>query len=125
MTQITTEITTEQFLEDLFGGPDVDIIFNTNGKSWKDSPQPYHQAQPTLQSYNEDKQADIYFIPNSGGTKNDDITTINSLFIDWDAGRDTTKQYYSLDIVNQKKQVFLQKLTQFSYRPTYVREKVF
>jgi hypothetical protein len=52
MTQ-TTEITTEQFLEDLFGDLDADIIFNTNGKSWKDSPQPYHQAQPTLHYYSD------------------------------------------------------------------------
>ena len=122
MTQISTDITTQQFLADLFGGPDAKIIFNTNCRSWKGSPQTYRQAQPTLQFRNEVEQADIYFIPNAGGTKNDDITTINSLFIDWDAGRDANKQYYSLDIVNQKKQVFLHNLSEFSMSPSYIIE---
>ena len=99
----TTQITTEQFLEELFGSTEDNIFFNVDRKTWKNKPQTYLQAKPKLKSRNENND-DIYFIPNSGGTKNVQITHINSSFIDWDVGRDTNKKYYHLDIVKQKKQ---------------------
>lgn len=113
-------ITTEQFLEALFGSSEAPIYFNTNGKSWKYTPCTYIDAKPKLEYCNTLQKCDIYFIPNSGGTQNCQITGINALFIDWDAGRDSNRQYFSLDIVQQKKQEFLQILAQFKYKPSFV-----
>jgi hypothetical protein len=118
----TIQISTEDFLKDLFGSDEAIIYFNVNKKTWHKKPQTYSIAQPKLISFNKNERYDIYFIPNSGGTKIVDIININALFIDWDAGRDTNKQYYPIDIVLQKKQDFLQKLSQFPYKPTYIIE---
>lgn len=117
----TLQITTEQFLEELLGSTDSYIYFNTDGKTWKNRPQTYSEAQQKLERLN-NQNHDIYYIPNSGGSRDCQITQINSLFIDWDAGRDSTGLYYPIEIVQQKKQGFLLLLTQFPYKPTYVIE---
>jgi len=116
------QITTEQFLEDLYGSAESIIYFNVNGKTWKNKPQTYAKAQSKLKYLNITKDADIYFIPNTGGTKNSQITQINSSFIDWDAGRNSQGNYFPIEIVAQKKQEFLQQIDIFPYRPTYVIE---
>lgn len=118
----TIHITTEQFLEDLYDSNEAIIFFNTDGKTWCKKPQAYSEAKSKLKKCNEIYKCDIYFIPNSGGSKNSQITAINSLFIDWDAGRDENKKYFPIEVVQQKKQEFLQKLAQFPHKPTYIIE---
>ena len=115
-------MTTEQFIEHLYGSADQLIYFNIDRITWKDKPQTYSEAQSKLEWLNQDKHKDIYFIVNSGGSKDSQITRVNSAFIDWDAGRDSNKHYFPLEIVEQKKQEFLQKLAQFPYKPTYIIE---
>ena len=63
------QTTTEEFLEDIFGNSEADIYFNVNGRSWKDKPQPYSEAQSTLAWRNEDEQADIYLFLTLAGLK--------------------------------------------------------
>lgn len=65
---------------------------------------------------------DIYFVVNSGGTKQADINKINAVFVDFDCGRDKDKQYYPLDVVEQYKQEKIQIVNQFQYKPSYIVE---
>ena len=118
----TIQISTEEFLEDLYDSAEAIIYFNTNGKSWKNKPQTYSDAQPKLEKCNNKWKCDIYYIPNSGGTKDSQISNINSVFIDWDTGKDQSGKYFPIEVVQQKKQEFLQKLSQFHYKPTYIIE---
>ena len=110
---------TSQFLEAIHG-PDVDIYFNVGGKTWKNKPQTYEKAESKLKWLNNDHDKDIYFIPNGGGTANAKIDRINAVFGDWDAGKDEKGDYFSLEIVKQKKATFLATLEAFPLVPTYV-----
>lgn len=67
---------TEEFLTDLYGSLDTQIYFNTNGKTWKNKPQSYPIAKKTL-LWRNGQGDDIYFIPNSGGSKDDQIVVLN------------------------------------------------
>ena len=40
---------------------------------------------------------ELHYIPNTGGTKDQDITRFNTYFIDLDCGRDKNKEYFDLD----------------------------
>jgi penicillin-binding protein-related factor A (putative recombinase) len=115
------KITTEEFLTDLYGSLETQIYFNTNGKTWNNKPQTYLTAKKTLQWRNI-LGDDIYFIPNSGGSKDDQITIFRSAFIDWDYGKDENGNYFSLDIVKPKKLEFLTQLEKCPLRPTYIIE---
>jgi len=114
-------ITTEEFLTDLYGSLDTQIYFNTNGKTWNNKPQTYLTAKKTL-LWRNSMGYDIYFIPNSGGSKDDQITVFRSAFIDWDCGKDENGNYFSLDIVKPKKLEFLTQLEKCPLRPTYIIE---
>ena len=63
---------------------------------------------------------DIYFVVNSGGTKQDEINKINAFYIDCDCGKDDKGNYFDLDIVNQYKKRVLQKVQEFELVPTFV-----
>ncbi|RYD02477.1 hypothetical protein N752_24420 [Desulforamulus aquiferis] len=65
---------------------------------------------------------DIYFIVNSGGYKNSEITKINAVFIDFDCGRDENKQYYPLQVVKDYKKDRLAEVDNFTLVPTYVND---
>jgi hypothetical protein len=99
-------ITTEEFLTDLYGSLDTPIYFNVAGKTWKHKPQSYMEAKDTLQWRNEQGD-DIYYIVNSGGTTDDQITLFRSAFIDWDCGKDEQGNYFPMDTVSTKKQEFM------------------
>jgi hypothetical protein len=114
------EITTEQFLEQLHG-PNAIIYWNVNGKSWKNKPSPYTEAKAKLAWRNE-LGDDIYFIVNTGGTKNADIVKINANYIDWDVGRDAEKRYFPLEMVEERKKAFRERLARFPLKPTFVVE---
>jgi hypothetical protein len=117
-----SQITTEQFLEGLYRDTDSIIYFNVDRKTWKNKPQTYSEAKSKLEYLNNNLNSDIYFIPNSGGSKDSQISQINSAFIDWDAGRDSDSKYHNLETVKQKKIEFLNKLDQFPYKPSYTIE---
>jgi len=104
-------LSTEYFL-DTIHGPNASIYFQVANKTWKNKPQTYAQAKNKLLWLNEQGK-DICFIVNSGGSKDEVITTINSVYADLDSGRDISGNYYSLDIVYKKKALFLSKIYNF------------
>lgn len=111
--------TTKQFLNDIHGAS-ASIYYNVGGKTWKNKPQTYEEAESKLKWLNNDKNKDIYFIPNSGGTKNGEINKINAVFIDWDAGKDEKGNYLPLETVHKRKAEFFEKLKSSPLEPTYV-----
>ena len=46
---------------------------------------------------------ELHFIPNTGGTKDKDITQFNAYFIDLDCGRDEHGNYFDLDAISHYK----------------------
>lgn len=65
---------------------------------------------------------DIYFVVNSGGTKQAQINKINAVFIDFDCGRDKNKRYYPLDVVDRFKKDKLKIINEFKYKPSNIIE---
>jgi hypothetical protein len=96
--------TVEQFLEDLFGSQDAKIRFRVIGDMKpKKLCGKYSQLKDKLLEYNTKDGYNIYFVVNSGGDSDDEINKINSVYIDFDCGRDENKEYYSMDIVDKYK----------------------
>ena len=58
--------------------------------------------------------AELHFIPNSGGSKDKDITRFNACFIDLDCGRDADGNYFNTDKVNDYKKKMMRKLSSFT-----------
>ena len=114
------EISTRRFLAAIHP-PDALIYFAVDGKVWKNKPQTYDEAEPKLRRLNSDGH-DIYYVVNSGGTKDANITHINSAFADWDAGRDTNGRYYPLEVVTVKKQAFYPTLLALAMPPSMIVE---
>ena len=63
---------------------------------------------------------DLFFIPNSGGTKTKDITKFNAFFIDLDCGRDENGEYFPTDIVDKYKEEQMEKLKSFHLKPNCI-----
>jgi len=114
------EITTEQFL-DLIHGHGAIIYWHVSGKTWKNKPSTYADAKDKL-AWRNRLGDDVYFIVNSGGTTNDDIAKINSVFIDWDVGRDAEGWYLPLAVVEERKKAFREWLARFPLKPTFIVE---
>lgn len=68
----------------------------------------------------ENKSGDIYYVVNSGSDKNDGITNFNSVFIDFDAGKDEDNNYYSLEQVQDYKTSFINKVNNYKIKPTFI-----
>lgn len=64
---------------------------------------------------------DVYHYIN-GGPKNKDVQSVNSFYIDIDAGRDDSKSYLSLKDVRSKKNEMLKTLKSFPFEPTFIIE---
>lgn len=56
---------------------------------------------------------ELHFIPNTGGTKDKDITQFNAYFIDLDCGRDEHGNYFDLDAISHYKNKKLKELQRF------------
>ncbi len=65
---------------------------------------------------------DIYFIPNIGGSKDCDIHTFTSAFIDLDCGRDNQKKFYSTEIVQAYKEQKIDEIRKFDLPPSIIVE---
>lgn len=57
---------------------------------------------------------------NSGGHSKNNITRINALYVDFDAGRNENNQYYSLKYTSQYKKKILKKIHNFKLKPTII-----
>ena len=77
---------------------------------------------PLSQIEKENSNGDIYFIVNSGGSKDENITQFNACFVDFDCGRREDKSYYPTDDVNIYKEGILNIINQFSISPTIITE---
>jgi hypothetical protein len=121
LTVPSTPVSTEEFLCDLVG-PDAKIYFNVDRKTWKNFPYTYAEVKSKLYWLNTFKHLDICFIPNSGGTKDVEITCFNAAFLDWDCGKDPHGSYFPLEIVAQKKSEFLTILQNSPIKPSYIIE---
>jgi hypothetical protein len=118
-----TTITTEEFLNEIHGKEAL-IYFNVGNKTWTKKPQTYSEAQKKLKWLNQYKNKDVCYIVNSGGSKNCDINRINASFLDWDSGKDPDGNYFSLDIVADKKTEFLSVLQLSPLVPSFVVEDI-
>jgi hypothetical protein len=110
----------EEFLN-LIHGPDAAIYFQVGGKTWKNKPQTFRQAEDKLRWRNAEGD-DICFLVNAGGTKVSQINRINAAFIDWDVGRDDQGCYFPEDTIRPKKAQFLHRLRKFPVKPSIVVE---
>ena len=65
-------------------------------------------------------KTELHFIPNSGGSKTEDITGFNTVFVDLDCGRDKSGNYYPLSVVENYKNKKLQELSAFPIKPSCI-----
>lgn len=68
------------------------------------------------------KDRDIYFIPNRGGTKERDITFITSCYVDLDAGKNASGKYLTEAKVTAAKKNMRDKIADCPIKPTYIVE---
>jgi hypothetical protein len=120
-TTTKTNITTKRFLDEIHG-PTTPVYFNIGNKTWQTPKVFDDNLHSTFTWLNKHKNKDICYIPNSGGTKNCTITKINSVFIDWDSGRDKNDIYFPLSIISQKKKLFISKLNKAPLLPSHTIE---
>src|SRR3954454_11127088 len=113
-------MTTQEFLN-LIHGPNTVIYFQVGGKTWKNKPQSFTQAEKTLRWRNHDGD-DICFVVNAGGTRDAQIEKINAVFIDWDCGKDEDGKYFPTREAEAKKQAFLPRLKSFQLVPSIIVE---
>ena len=71
-----------------------------------------------INEYNGVKE--LHYIPNTGGTKDDDIKQFNTYFIDLDCGRDNNKRYFDLDTVLEYKKKKMKELQRFQPSPSAI-----
>ncbi len=65
---------------------------------------------------------EIYFVPNSGGFKDSEISRFNSVFIDLDCGKDSEGKYFDNETVVDYKRAKLNEINQFKFQPSYIVE---
>ena len=63
---------------------------------------------------------ELHYIPNTGGTKDEDIKQFNAYFIDLDCGRDEHDNYFDLDVVSRYKDQKLKELRRFQPSPSAI-----
>ncbi|MEK4453441.1 hypothetical protein [Paenibacillus sp. FSL L8-0506] len=114
---------TEQFFKDIFGERHIDFRCIGKGGRPIDANGLYNEnIVQQLRKVN-DQGYEVYFIVNSGGYKDNDITAFNAVFIDLDCGRDkTTGDYFSLEVVQGYKDEKLKELNDFLLKPSYIVE---
>jgi hypothetical protein len=116
----STEVGAADFL-DLIHGPGAAIYFQVGGKTWKNRPQPFASAKAKLEWRNAEGDS-IGFIVNAGGSKDKDITRINSCFVDWDAGRGDDGRYREAQEVTTAKATWRRVLESFPLPPSVLVE---
>lgn len=111
----------KQLFQDIFG--DNHIRFRCLGKNKNIPVHGYYNKNvlEVLEQANE-QGCEIYFVVNSGGYKDEDITEINAVFIDLDCGKNEQGQYFPLDVAQKYKQTKLIELSEFKFKPSYIVE---
>ncbi|MFB5269111.1 hypothetical protein ACE41H_20310 [Paenibacillus enshidis] len=115
--------TTQQFFEELFRGKEINFrCFKHKGNKLIDFHGKYDlKMRDSLRNENE-RNNEIYFVVNSGGYSNKDITAINAVFVDLDCGKDMNKEYYPLQVVQEYKENKLEEIRAFPIVPTCIIE---
>ena len=65
---------------------------------------------------------DVYFVVNPGGTKANEITHLQTIYVDVDAGRDANNKYFNKKIVDRFKGRVLKRIAELTIQPSYVVE---
>jgi len=111
---------TKTFLEKIFKNEKI------NFRALKDNEKPINlngyfdeNMKDKLKQLNE-QGYNIYFVVNSGGTKQDEINKINAFYIDCDCGKDDNKKYCDLETVNQYKKSVLKRVQEFGLAPSFI-----
>lgn len=65
---------------------------------------------------------DVYFVVNPGGTKANEITHLQTIYVDVDAGRDANNKFFNKKIVDRFKGRVLKRITELTIQPSYVVE---
>lgn len=114
---------TEEFLSQIhYGEEKIHFrVINSKSHQLKNLYGSYDTLKPLLEDYNK-KNFCIYFVVNSGGTKQQEISRINAVFADFDAGKDDEGRYFSLEQTEQFKQSSLEKIASFKFSPSIVVE---
>lgn len=110
----------EKFIKDFHDDEPTNFKF-IKGRNIKDLNSCYYNAQKIIEQFN-DQDYEVYFVPNSGGFKDHDITRFNCVFIDLDCGKDEHKNYLDYDKVSIYKETKLMELGNFKFKPSYIVE---
>jgi hypothetical protein len=114
-------IDVKEFLRN-FHGEDETYFRCIKDKHIKDYQGRYDEkAQQKLDELNQ-KDYEIYFVPNSGGYSGNTITRFNCVFVDLDRGRDIEGKYYNLEEVALYKEAKLCEINAFEFKPSYIVE---
>jgi hypothetical protein len=65
---------------------------------------------------------DIYFVVNPGGTKANEITHLQTIYVDIDAGRDANNKYFNKKTVDRFKAKVIKRIGELTIKPSYVVE---
>ncbi|GIP25403.1 hypothetical protein J23TS9_05330 [Paenibacillus sp. J23TS9] len=114
---------TQQFFDDLFKEEKAYFrcMRHTGGKLIDYHGKYDSTLREALERTNEENY-EVYFVVNSGGYSNKDITVINAVFVDLDCGKNKNKEYYPLEVVREYKENKLVEIRSFPIKPTYIIE---
>ncbi|MGC7873708.1 CHC2 zinc finger domain-containing protein [Desulfosporosinus sp. SYSU MS00001] len=114
-------MTPTKFFKQLFGSDSINFRIIKGKNTKQESGNFDDQMVEKLNQWNK-KNFNIYFVVNSGGYSSVDITQINSVFIDFDCGKDQNGDYHPTNVVQQFKAAKLQVIDDFELKPTAIIE---
>lgn len=114
-------ITSNKFFSELFSTTPINFRCIKSGVKPIDSIGTYEEASSSLEDANK-MNYEIYFVVNSGGYKDAEITKFNAVFLDFDCGRNEFREYHSLEKTSEFKQMKIEELQKFKYKPSIVIE---
>jgi hypothetical protein len=111
----------QRFFRNLYGEDQTNFRCIKSGSVMDLNSYYNENAHEILQQFNE-QNYEIYFVPNTGGFKDSEITKFNCCFIDLDCGRDDHGNYLSLDEVKEYKDNKIQALLKSTFKPSWIIE---
>jgi hypothetical protein len=116
-----TESATSTFFIDLHGSDQINFRCIKKQHSYTLNGRYNLNTQQQLKQLNE-QEYENYFVPNTGGYKDQQITKYNCVFVDLDCGRKESRDYFTLEETELYKKEKLKALNQFEFEPSYVVE---
>lgn len=116
-----TEAKTSTFFIDLHGSDQINFRCIKQQHSYTLNGRYNLNTQQQLKQLNE-QGYENYFVPNTGGYKDQQINKYNCVFVDLDCGRKESRDYFTLEETELYKREKLEVLNQFEFEPSYVVE---